>query len=95
MISYEEFDKNGLVRYFIFKKSVDVKEVSAMFHNLVSNAKNNKIDFIYTILENNTVKELFLDLGFEVIDDDYFVIDEDIVTASKYKNAFVMKYNIN
>ncbi len=89
-ISYEKFGKYGLIRYFIFRKCVDDKLIDQLFNRLVSKAKDDEIDYLFSIIMENNVIELFKKFSFTKMDKNLFFIEEERLSDTKYKNATIM-----
>ena len=66
-ISYEEFGSKGLIRYFVFKKVLDMSYLDSLIDKLKENAKNNNINEFVCVAESEQIKELFKNLEFNEI----------------------------
>lgn len=93
MISFEKFGRNALIRYFIFRKSIEYHIVLELMEALIEKAKENNIINLIAI-SSNEMKNLFLDLKFKEFDKTYFFIDELNILNTRYKNANIMICNL-
>ena len=92
MVSYERFGKNALIRYFIFKKSIEYYIIVELMDELMKKVKENSIECLIAI-SSNEMRDLFLDLKFNEFDKSYFFIGETNILNTKYKNANIMVRN--
>lgn len=93
MISFEKFGRNALIRYFIFRKSIEYHIVLELMEALIEKAKENNIINLIAI-SSNEMKNLFLDLKFKEFDKTYFFIGELNILNTRYKNANIMICNL-
>lgn len=94
LLSFEQFCKIGLVRYFVFKKIVDSNIVYELLESVIESAKEKGITSLTTIVNNEGVKRIFKELGFDEIDSKYVYIEEDNLLNTKYKDSSVFKLEI-
>ena len=86
-ISYEEFGAKGLIRYFVFKKVLDMSYLDSLINKLKENAiKNDIIEFV-CVAESDQIKDLFRNLEFKEI-----VNDECITTMKSQENKEDKKF---
>lgn len=90
IISYEPYRKYGLIRYFIFKNGIKNEDVFLLLDDLVDTAISNGIEYLFSIIANLDIYELFNKLGFDEVDKKYFYVDEESILETKYKNAYIM-----
>lgn len=93
MISFEKFGRNALIRYFIFRKSIEYHIVLELMEALIEKAKENNVINLIAI-SSNEMKDLFLDLKFKEFDKTYFFIGELNILNTRYKNANIMICNL-
>lgn len=91
VLSYEKFTDIGLIRYFIFKERVPLGLVIALLENVKQSAKEDNITSLLTIITNDSIKNIFEDLGFDNLEASDVYIDEVNFLNSKYKNAQILK----
>ncbi len=89
MMSFEQFGYIGLIRYFIFKKSIDSTLTIDLLNHVIQNAKAHHIDKLISIVSNQEVEEVFKLLGFQECDKNNIYIDETIFSNTEYKNSKV------
>ncbi len=90
-VSFEIYDSNALIRYFVFKRNIDNIYINNMIEKLCALAKNKNISNIVCIADSKVVYDLFLEFGFEKIENNIF-INEDKKSNSNYSNAeFLLK----
>ena len=94
-ISYEKFGYYGLIRYFIFKKYVDDDIIENLFLHLEKKASKDEIRYLFSIVMDKDVMDLFDNLSFIKMDKDNLFIEEERLSDSKYKNATIMAKKIN
>ncbi len=90
MISYEKFTNYGLIRYFIFKKQIDVIFIEELIKKLEKKALEDDVNSLFSIISNVNVKNIFSELGFEDVEKSKFFIDEMPVSKGKYKDAIIL-----
>lgn len=90
-ISIEVYNNKGLIRYFVFRKSINSNYLNDMVEELISLSKNININEIICIADNNDVIELFRGLGFNVINKNIF-FDEEIYKTSNNVNSSYLSY---
>lgn len=94
LLSFEQFNKIGLIRYFIFKKVVPSALIFTLFNKIVEKAKRKTIDSLITMVVKNEAIEIFKELGFNNIEKEDVYIEEMNIMDSKFKDAVVLRYNI-
>jgi len=94
MITYELFRQKALIRYFIFEKEIEEKYLIDMYEKFFYNLKENKINKVFVIINNENVKQMFNNLGFQEFPKESFFLTEESIMDTKYKNAIVMCYKI-
>ena len=90
-ISYEEFGSVGLIRYFVFKKALDLNDLTLLIDKLKEEAINNSMKEFVCIAENNQIKELFTSLDFKIIDKSKVYIDEEKIENTIFKQSTFLK----
>lgn len=94
MITFEMFRNKALIRYFIFDRDVPEQYLVEMYDKFFENLKKRDLNRVFVIINNDSIKEMFLDLGFEEFDKDDFFLTEESILNTKYKDATVMSYEI-
>ncbi|GEM_PF-787235 len=94
LLSFEEFNRIGLVRYFIFKKEVKEKVILELFRRVVEKAARKGIRSLLSLVVKKEAVAVFKGLGFHEIAKDDVYIDETMLNQTKFKEAFVLKYDI-
>lgn len=92
-ISFEEYDRVGLIRYFVFKKKLDNKILDEMISNLIEIAKEHNLDKLVSIADNYPTINLFKSLDFVENERDIF-IDEEEIKNTNFKESVVLMRNI-
>lgn len=95
MMSFECFGKLALIRYFVFTKMIDEKNLYNLFNNVITKAKKKNIHKVLSFVENEDTIPLFAYLGFTEIDKKYVFIDERNIMKTDSKDAIVYCYQIN
>jgi hypothetical protein len=90
MVSYEGFNNFGLIRYFEFKKNLDMNNIVNMFEILKEKSIKNGIKYLFSIINEEKIMNLFKGLGFNIIDKNYFFIEEKNVLNTKYKDSTIL-----
>lgn len=93
-LSFEEFDKTALIRYFVFQQSVTNDVISELFNRIIQKVKLRKINSLITLIVKREAKGIFKSLGFYVVTNTNVYIDEINLRNTKFKNALVLKYDI-
>ena len=94
VVSYEKFNYYGLVRYFVFKRTLEIKIIEELFKTLTSKAREDNLIKLISVVNNKDVFSLFEGLGFSLIDEDILYIDEKQFLSDDNKNPQIMEYNI-
>ena len=94
-ISYEEFSDKGLIRYFVFKKILDMSYLDDLLHKLKENAINNNIKEFVCVAESEQIKELFKNLEFNEINDKQIYIEEENVMDTNFKMSSFLNMYLN
>ena len=85
-ISFEEYDSIGLIRYFVFKKAMSNDFLNDLVDKLEANALKFNIDKLVCIADNKQIEDLFIGLGFGVIEEKVYINEEKIDNTS-FKNS--------
>lgn len=93
MISYEKFGKYGLIRYFIFKRSIKEGIIYELVDKLINGARKNGITDLIAISSKEMI-DLFTSLGFLEINKERLYIEETCFTKTRFKDASVLLKNI-
>lgn len=94
-LSFEEFNKIGLIRYFVFKKVVDKKIINKLFYEITKKAKARKLEFLITLVVKEEAINIFKELGFELADSNDVFIEEVNIKDTRFKDAITLKYELN
>lgn len=95
MISFEIFNKHGLIRYFVFKKNIVLENIYEMFRLLEESAIESDLKSLFSIVNEDKIIELFKQLDFNEIDKNYFFIEEKNVLQTKYKESTILLKELN
>lgn len=85
-ISFETYGNYALIRYFIFKKSINYQDILLLYVSLEKELKENDIKEAIAIINSNEVKDVFINLGFEKLNEENVYFDETMFKNSIYKN---------
>ena len=84
VVSYEIIENYALIRYFVYKRNIDMDLLKELFSLLEEKIIKNNIYYILSLVENEQLFSLFSSLGFaEYVVDDF----RDHVVKSKNKNC--------
>ena len=92
VVSYEKYDAKALIRYFVFKKALDISVVRELFEKLIQSAVLDNINKLYCVVNSQEVKDLFESLGFEEIENKSIYIDEEPFIGANLNDAIIMEY---
>lgn len=95
VLSYEKFVQYGLIRYFVFKKNTDNDCIFKLFNHLLEKVKKEEIRVLITLIVKEEVINLFYNLGFMDMDKNYFFIEENNILETNFKEANILKLEIN
>lgn len=93
-LSFEEFNDNALIRYFIFRQSITDDLIMELFEKIVNKAKKKAVKHLIAIVVKKEARIIFKHIGFYEIENNDVYIDEVNLNDTKYKNAVVLKYDI-
>ena len=94
IISYELFFNYALIRYFVFKRNVDEMIVKELFDSIVESVSEKDVDFIFSLVNQQDIFELFSSLNFKEINKEEIFIEEQIFQKSKFKDTKLMMKKI-
>jgi N-acetylglutamate synthase-like GNAT family acetyltransferase len=94
LLSFEEFNQMGLIRYFIFRKAVSEDIALELFNKIITKAQKKNLKSLLTLVVKKEAIDIFKKLGFYEIDKKTVYIEETNIEETKFKDAFVMKYDI-
>lgn len=94
-LTYEEFNKIGLIRYFVFKKQVEKQIINELFAMVASKAKLKGIQIFITLVVKDEAIEIFKRLGFAATKSEDIFIEELNIRETRFKDAIVLKYELN
>lgn len=94
ILSFEEFGQLGLIRYFIFKKAVKEDIVIELLEEVSKKAKSKGIKCFITLVMKDEIVNIFRSLGFVSIKSRDIFLDEENILDSKFKDCYVLKYEI-
>lgn len=87
LISYEQFCSVGLIRYFIYKKSIEIEYLVQLYQDLEQTLRYNNVKKILGIVNSSDIKNVFSKIGFEFIDSNDVFFEETVLSKSMYKNS--------
>lgn len=90
IISYELFFNYALIRYFVFKRNVDEMIVKELFDSIVESVSEKDVDYIFSLVNQQDIFELFSSLDFKEINKEEIFIEEQIFQKSKFKDTKLM-----
>lgn len=90
-ISFELYDDKGLIRYFVFKKSLSNSVLVELLHKLEANAKALNLKSIVCVADSVEIEELFKSLGFCKINSIIYINEEMIENTSFSNSVFLAK----
>lgn len=90
IISYELFFNYALIRYFVFKRSVDEMVIKELFEAVVDSVSSAEIDYIFSLVNSNDIYNLFSSLDFKEVNKEDIFIEEQNYQNSKFKDTKLM-----
>ena len=75
-ISFVEYDYIGLIRYFVFRKAMPNDLLNSLVDKLEENAIRLKLDKLVCIADSKQIEELFISLGFELVEENVYINEE-------------------
>lgn len=94
MISFEKFNKCGLIRYFVFKKNVSLTGIYELIEEISKKVKNHSIDKLILIATSKDMRDILEGFDFIEYDKRHFFIEEKNISNTRYKDTFIMVRNI-
>ncbi len=95
ILSFEIFEKRGLIRYFIFQKTIGDEIIKELFNDVVKNASKINLKELIAIALKDEIQEVFISLGFKPINNRHVFIGEEPVRMTEFDKAMIMKYQLN
>ena len=90
IISYALFFNYALIRYFVFKRSVDEMVVKELFDSVVESVNEQKIEYIFSLVNQSDIYDLFTLLDFKEVNKEDIFIEEQPYQNSKFKDTKLM-----
>ena len=90
-IAFEIYDDKGLIRYFVFKKSLPNSILIELLSKLEDNARALNLKGLVCVADNIQIEELFKSLSFSIIDSKIFINEEMIENTSFKSSSFLEK----
>ncbi len=84
-IAFESYDHIGLVRYFVFKKSLSLAILNDLLVQLELNAKKMGINELICVADNYQIEDLFKELDFQKLNKKIF-INEEMISKTSFSN---------
>lgn len=94
MISFEKFNKYGLIRYFVFKKNVSLSGIYGLIEEISKKVKKYSIDKLILIATNSDMKNMLEGFDFIEYNKKHFFIEEKNISNTRYKDTFIMVRNL-
>lgn len=94
-VSFEEYDSIGLIRYFVFKKALSNEFLNSLIDMLEENAIKSDIDKLVCIADNKQIEDLFIGLGFYLIEENVYINEEKIEKTSFKNSRLLCKKLVN
>lgn len=90
LISYELFFNYALIRYFVFKRSVDEMIIKELFDSIEESVNKKDIEYIFSLVNQDDIFDLFSSLNFKEISKEDIFIEEQNYPNSKFKDTKLM-----
>lgn len=90
VISYELFFNYALIRYFVFKRNVDEMIIKELFNSIEKSVDEREIEYIFSLVNQADIYELFSSLNFKEINKEDIFIEEQGFQNSKFKDTKLM-----
>jgi hypothetical protein len=75
-----------LIRYFVFKKALSNEFLNSLIDKLEENALKSNIDKLVCIADNKQIEDLFIGLGFYLVEEKVY-INEEMIEKTSFKNS--------
>ena len=90
IISYELFFNYALIRYFVFKRNIDEMVIRELFDSIVESVSEKDVDFIFSLVNQQDIFDLFSSLNFKEVNKEEIFIEEQVFQKSKFKDTKLM-----
>lgn len=94
VLSFETFQRIGLIRYFIFSQTVSDDIVYKLLDSVKRKASKLNIFYFVTLVMKKEIKDLFESLGFSLIDNKKVYVEESCVAKSNFKDIYILKCDL-
>lgn len=92
-MAFEIYDNKGLIRYFVFKKSLPNSILIELLDKLQENARALNLDSLVCVADNIQIEELFKSLSFNIINSKIF-INEEMIENTNFKSSSFLEKSI-
>lgn len=92
-MAFEIYDNKGLIRYFVFKKSLPNSILIELLDKLEENARALNLDSLVCVADNIQIEELFKSLSFNIINSKIF-INEEMIENTNFKSSSFLEKSI-
>ena len=90
VVSFEVFFNYALIRYFVFKRNVDVLLVKELINSAEEAIKEKQIGYVFSLVNQTDIYDLFLSLGFKETKKEDVFVEETNFEKSKFKDTKLM-----
>lgn len=90
LISYEAFFNYALIRYFVFRRNVNEEIVKELFTSLTDNIEKENIEYIFSLVNQEDIFNLFSSLEFKEVDKENVFIEEECYANSRFRDTKLM-----
>lgn len=92
IIAFEQFGKIGLIRYFIFQKTIRNEDIKTLFLDLINYASSLGIKEVISVVQKDELLALFTSFGLTKVNNETIYLNETPFKETEFNQAKVLRF---
>lgn len=92
IIAFEQFGKIGLIRYFIFQKTINNDDIKTLFLDLINYASSLGIKEVISVVQKDELLALFTSFGLTKVNNETIYLNETPFKETEFSQAKVLRF---
>lgn len=92
IIAFEQFGKIGLIRYFIFQKTISNDDIKTLFLDLITYASSLGIKEVISVVQKDELLALFTSFGLTKVNNETIYLNETPFKETEFSQAKVLRF---